>query len=200
MITRNILDILIIMTGTKIKLKLTKNQESDKENAILKRLNKKARTELFRGELDQIVTNEDMARLTKFAKQGKQKEITLIKNANGEMATTPEEAVNNLCAAHFPTPSILDDESKDYKITTAAAAGQIDIVFPEYLSVEILRKAINTFGSRKSPGLDGITPEQMKLFDDDCLKLLRHIYACQLSLGSPTEQPKQEQDCPGHRG
>ena len=155
----------------------------DRENAKLKSVNRKVRTEEFRGEMNKIVTNEDMAKLAKFAKQGKIKEITLIKNNQGDMATSPEEAVENLCSAHFPTAIPLDDDKREAKIEKAnSERGQVTITTPDYLEPHILKKAIKTFNSHKSPGLDGITPELMKLFGDNCLKLLSHLFSCQLSL------------------
>ena len=45
-----------------------------------------------------------------------------------------------------------------------------------------LRKALNTFGSKKAPGLDGLTPEVLKLLSDECLDLVAELYNEMLSL------------------
>ena len=47
-------------------------------------------------------THEDMAKLAKYAKQGKVREISMINDNSGEVASTPEESIMNLCNAHFP--------------------------------------------------------------------------------------------------
>ena len=49
-----------------------------------------------------------MAKLTKFAKNGNPRELALIKDTSGNNATTPEEALTNLCDAHFPGSTILN--------------------------------------------------------------------------------------------
>ena len=125
----------------------------DKENAKLKQINKTVRTQLFRGELDQIVTNDDMAKLAKYAKQGKQKEITMIKDVSGNVASTPEEAVTNLCSAHFPSAKVLTETMRQEKIEVAGKqTNRKNIVYPDYLSIETIRKAINTFGNKNLQG------------------------------------------------
>ena len=39
-----------------------------------------------------------------------------------------------------------------------------------------LRKTLDTFGSNKAPGLDGLTPEVLKLMSEECLELLAELY------------------------
>ena len=68
---------------------------------------KKARKDEKEGNSNRVTTPEDIAKLTKFAKNGRSKEIALVKDANGEMATSPKEALKNLCNAHFPGSKIL---------------------------------------------------------------------------------------------
>lgn len=51
--------------------------------------------------MNAITTQEDIAKLTKFAKMGPTKEISLTKNEQGVLASSPEEALKNLCEAHF---------------------------------------------------------------------------------------------------
>ena len=110
-------------------------------------LNKKVRDEIFRGEMDKIVTTEDMARLTRFAKQGPQKEISLIKDTHGVLAHSPEEAVKNLCDAHFPGSKVITDEIIKAKVNQAALdKGEQPIQYPSYVRAETISKAINTFG------------------------------------------------------
>ena len=60
------------------------------------------RREEKKGNLTKVVNQEDMVRLTKFAKTGRTQGVSMIKNGKGEIASSPEESISNLCDAHFP--------------------------------------------------------------------------------------------------
>ena len=52
----------------------------------------------------------------------------------------------------------------------------------EWNNLERARKAINTFGNKKAPGLDGVTPELMKLFSNKFLEVLIRLFNAILTL------------------
>ena len=83
----------------------------DKENKAIKRLNKTVRDEIFKGKLDRIITTDDMSRLAKYAKNGKAREIAFIKDGEGTLANSPEDAIQNLSQAHFPSSIPLSEDT-----------------------------------------------------------------------------------------
>ena len=51
-----------------------------------------------------------------------------------------------------------------------------------WITTDRLRKALNSFGSKKAPGMDGLTQEVLKLVSDECLDLFGQLFNCMLSL------------------
>ena len=70
-----------------------KRQAWKDQEKKLTNLCKKARKDMKEGNSNKIVTPEEMAKLTKFAKNGCSKEISLVKDANGKKAASPDEAL-----------------------------------------------------------------------------------------------------------
>lgn len=62
-----------------------------KEEATLQQIQYKTRSDIFKGSMDQITTTKDTAKIVKYTKQGRNKEITLTKNKDGILANTPED-------------------------------------------------------------------------------------------------------------
>ena len=160
-----------------------KRQEWKKQEAHLTHLCKKHRSAERKGNLDKIVSQGDMAKLTKFAKNGTNREIALIKNADNKSARSPEEALQNMCDAHFEGSTVLNTDEVLRSINRSKARiGETEVVEHPWNSLEHVRKVINTFTSGKAPGLDGITPDQLKLFSDEILPIIQRLFDMMLSL------------------
>ena len=115
----------------------------------------KARKDIHRGKMANIITHKDMSRLTKFAKNGKMKEVGLTKNATGNLATSPDEAVDNLCKAHFPSATNINDTDMREDIEHAhVRKGEAPVREYTWINDVIIAKAIRSFGSNKAPGMD----------------------------------------------
>ena len=124
-----------------------------------------------------------MAKLTKYAKNGTTRELALINNSEGITAASPEDALKNLCDAHFSGSITLDESSIARSIHNAnVRIGNVPVTEHRWNSIERIRKAIHTFGSKKAPGLDGITPELMKLFSEELYVILQRLFNAMISL------------------
>ena len=51
-----------------------------------------------------------------------------------------------------------------------------------WINLQRARKALESFGNRKAPGMDGLTPEVLKLLSDECLELLIILYDDMITL------------------
>ena len=96
-----------------------KKQAWKKQESYLTHLCKKYKAAERKGNLDKVITPKDMAKLTKYAKNGNPKELALIKNSAGATASSPEEALNNLCDAHFQGSTLLNADKIQRSITNA---------------------------------------------------------------------------------
>ena len=156
----------------------------NKEHKLLQQALRKARKSKFTNFTEQVLTPKDMAKLVKFAKTGKQKEIGLIKDENGVIANSPIEALDNLCRAHFPDAVHTDDDKlREYVDKAHENIGTKPIASPNWLRDEVIKKAIMTFKNNKAPGLDGITPEMLKLTGAASIETLRLLFNMQITLG-----------------
>ena len=116
-------------------------------------------SDLHKGAMNNMVSQEDMAKLTKHAKTGIIKEVGLLKCANGDTAKSPEASLNSLCNTHFHgSRKIRDINIKESIARTDSSKGVIKPTDYEWNTVERLKKANSSFSNSKTPGLDGITP------------------------------------------
>ena len=145
----------------------------EKENKTLKRLNKTVRDEIVKGKLDRIITADDMSRLAKYSKNRKAREIAFIKDGEGTQANSQEEAIQNLSQAYFLSSIPLSEDTiTDRMLTAGSERGIKKVAKQSYVNDKMLVIAKNSFGSKKSLGIDGITPMQMKLFGGHCRGIL----------------------------
>lgn len=144
---------------------------------------KKYRAKDKKDDLTRVTNAKDMAKITKFAKTGPLKEIGLVKNKQGKPAVSAEQAINNLCDAHFGGAIKLTQENMERDLEIAHAnKGVVKSEERDWNNLQRMRKAINSFGNKKAPGLDGITPELLKLFSDELLNIFIALFNMMMSL------------------
>ena len=96
----------------------------NREHKTLIRIMSKVRKEIFRGDMTKITSEKDMSRLTKYAKNGKMKEVGLLKDATRNLATSLEAAIDALCKAPFPDARNMTSECvSDYIRTSNQGIG-----------------------------------------------------------------------------
>ena len=168
----------------KAKPTIVNKNAMNREMKKLQKVMQKARTDIHRGNMGRIITQKDMSRLTKYAKNGKMREIGLTKNRDGNLATSPEEAISNLCDAHFPSAKNMQTETRNQHIAQAHTLhGTVMLKRHQWIRDDIIAKALKSFQNGKAPGLDGITPELLKLSGDRTRETLRLIFDMQITLG-----------------
>lgn len=122
-----------------------------KQEQRLTTLYQKARKEKKEGNSCKITTQEDIAKLNKYAKSGPRREVALIKNPEGIMASSPTEALKNLCDAHFPGSKVINSEDINREIHRAnqRIPGK-DRENHSWINLERIKKALESFGNRKA--------------------------------------------------
>ena len=161
----------------------------NRESKALTKVMCKVRKELFRGDMTQITTHKDMSRLTKYAKNGKMREIGIIKDTTGNLATSPEAAIENLCVAHFPKAKELKaTDEQEYIQSNHASLGTRRTKTYSWITDEIIKKALRSFQGNKAPGLDGITPNVLKLSGKIAISTLKTLFNMLVTLGYTPSQ------------
>ena len=112
----------------------------------------------------------------------------LLKDTTGRLATSPEETIDILCKAHFPDAKPLQQrEINEYIQNSSRTIGKKEVKEFTWIREDIITKAINSFKNNKAPGLDGITPNMLKLSSNNAVKALKLLFEMQISLGyTPT--------------
>ena len=128
-----------------------------KEERKLTDMKKGAKKDSEKGKLAKVITRKDFDKLDK-EMNFQHKEIALIQNNQGVTASSPEEALKNLCDIHFPTalettPESIADSHLQYN---NKLINQRD---HEWISPDRIKLAIDKFTKGKSPGIDGIPPD-----------------------------------------
>ena len=155
------------------------------QEAKLTAMTNKARTDEKQGRSEKIVTPADIAKVTKFAKSGPSKEIALVKDRNGALASSPEEALKNLCEAHFPGSKVTNEDEilRSTNINNAhTLKAEREYNDHGWITIQRIRKALNSFGNNKATGLDGLKPETLKLMSDEFLEVVMQIYNGMLTM------------------
>ena len=120
-------------------------------------MKKGAKKDFEKGEVNAIVTRKDFDKMDKdFNFQ--HKEIALIKNSMGTTATSPEEALKNLCHIHFPT-ALETTEENVAEAHLQYGNKLINQRDHDWISADRIKLAIDKFTKGKSPGIDGIPPD-----------------------------------------
>ena len=120
-------------------------------------MKKGAKKDYERGKLNGIITRKDYDKMDKDM-NFQHMEMGLIQNSNGVTASSPEEALKNLCDIHFPTALETTDEhiANSYEAYGNKLINQRD---HEWISADRIKLAIDKFTKGKSPGIDGIPPD-----------------------------------------
>ena len=165
-----------------------KNAENRKtfisaQNNFRKMIRRKRRT-CWKKFVDSIETPQNMSKLVKIL-QGKANEnIGLLKKADGSYCQNSQQTLDLLLSTHFPQSEILSDEI-DKELATVKSdvvCSNEDLDLDQFITLDCVKKAINSFGPKKSPGPDGLRPASLQALTEPILKRICRLYKAMLKL------------------
>ena len=121
-----------------------------------KKEKEKARTRSWQSLCEGMKDLAAPARLQRLMKLGGKKEIGTVRDKEGNFSTTPLETLNILLEHHFPDRDRINEVGE---LDFLDNVGRIDRnMIDKIVCKESTKAAIDTFGSFKSPGVDGVYP------------------------------------------
>ena len=132
-----------------------------KEEKKLTDLTKSTKRDFEQGKANKVLTRKDFDKLDNQAKKDNPKEIAFIKDINGVIPNSPEQALKNLCDIHFPTAietnrDVIDSAHDRYNNKYIPRKKH------DWINPERIKLAIEKFQNGKAPGTDNIPPDLLK--------------------------------------
>ena len=123
----------------------------------------------------------ETARLINIIRGDSSHQLGLIKDDLGLMIDSPQGSLNRLVDVHFPG----NQEKRQEDTSPSRARSSCDITedAAAFISLERVREAVNSFGSYKAPGTDGLPPCVLQNLEGDALYLLVDILKACFLLG-----------------
>ena len=145
-----------------------------KEEQKYTAMKKGAKKDYERGKVASMATREDFDKMDKDLKY-QNKEIALIKNSQGIVASSPEEALKNLCDIHFPTAL----ETTEEAIASSQDQYNNKNIYQmdhEWITSDRIVLAINKFEKGKAPGIDNILPDLLMNIGPIMIEEVRQLF------------------------
>jgi hypothetical protein len=146
---------------------------------------RKARRDSWRSFCTGAITPELTSKLTKAINRSPKYGIGLMKRADGTLAGDPSESLGLLMDKCFPgsTPYDQDEEDELHAlINYSNIVGYKEPVTYDWITLEKVRRAVDSFEAHKSCGPDGIKPLMLQHLPDVMLEKLKCIFSASITL------------------
>ena len=165
-------------------------QRWDEYREMKNNLNKdirKSKRKSYQQYLSEITDFKGTARLMKQMQKVPQAKLGILKKEDGKFTESIEESMDLLMDTHFP-------ESQDLDLSLATNNEFLDQTIIEDLSwitPDLTRSAINTFGSQKAAGSDTLKPIILQNLPDNIINWITKIFTACIQLSyTPAEWRK----------
>ncbi len=137
-----------------------------------------AKRQAWRDFVSGVQSTKDFARLIKNIGGSKLPQAGLFRSPDGAAATNLEDSIQNVFDTMFPGNQEVTKTAGGSRSCTELQM-QVEA---DFITEERIVSAINSFGSNKSPGPDGIKPIILKNLKQKSIKLLKKLYMASLTL------------------
>ena len=133
---------------------------------------------------------KEIARLTKLLNKKDRNLVTVFDRENDTNETTEvgEETLKKLLDTHFAKAT--EVPHRKYTSEVAITREQINNSFRDWINADVIKEALESFNSKKSPGPDGLKPIIFKYLDERMIKYLEFIYKSCICLLYTSPSPR----------
>ena len=163
-------------TGTHADWELYK--QADKK---FKHMCKRDRNKAWREYKESLQSQKEMASLAKLAQREERREVNVLTKTDGTTTEPGTETIGALTSAHFP--SATDRQRVTYNNRRNCLTMALEDKYNDWINPAKIRRALDGFKKKKSPGPDGIKPLIFEHLPPTFLTTLETIYKACIHLG-----------------
>ena len=156
----------------------TQYKKADKE---FKAMCKKDKNRAWRKYKECIQSEKEMAQLARGAQREESRDINVLTKADGSSTEPGRETIELLTQTHFPAAT--DTKHVTYNNRRNLAVADIQTKYGDWIDIHKIRKALDGFEKKKSPGPDGVRPLVFEHLPEEFLRTLETIYKASIHLG-----------------
>lgn len=150
--------------------------EYDEYCKLYKKACRKAKTSNWRGNMEKLDKLKDVARIQKFFENGRNPMTgSLLKN-DGSYTENWEETANLLMKTHFPNCITISELERISDTPNGINNEEFKREIEDLIDKDKVEWAINSFGSYKSGGVDGIFPALLQKADKSLIDILVALF------------------------
>ena len=163
--------------GSNIDSHWTEYKKADKK---FKRMCKRDKNKAWRKYKECIQTDKEMAALVKGAQRNENRDINVLTRPDGSSTDPGTETINLLTQTHFPAAT--NTKHVTYNNRKNAPTTLIADKYADWICQTKIRKALDMFEKKKSPGPDGIKPLVFEHLPTKFTEVLEIIYKSAIHL------------------
>ena len=148
---------------------------------------RRGRRQSWRLFVEKTPDQTNMAKLFKIAQRRDRRTINTIKRPDGTMTQPGMETITALTNVHFPAAQ---PGTTNPNLTSANKITSEDLKdkYNDWITPELVRKAMRLFKPNKAAGPDGLKPVVFKYLPDNAINILTIIYRACIALGHTPAQ------------
>ncbi|NJL70781.1 MAG: RNA-directed DNA polymerase [Candidatus Competibacteraceae bacterium] len=135
----------------------------------------KAKRDSWRDFCSGLTSAKDIAGVVRNLKAEASEELGLIKNLDGQFVQSPEEVLEIMLKTHFP-----DSSKRALDFPHIQMCEEEDV---EFISEDMVKCYLQSFGSNKAAGPDGLKPVVLQHLGEKAIAYLTNIYKWSVRLG-----------------
>ena len=153
-------------------------KEADKS---FKKLCKRDKNRAWRKYKEGLQSTKDMASLARLAQRKERKDIDTLSNPDGTITDPGQETISLLTTTHFPAAT--DPVRVRYNNRRNCMVAELRDKYTDWISPQLVRRALDGFEKKKSPGPDNIKPLVFEHLPAEFLDTLEIAYKSAIHLG-----------------
>ena len=151
------------------------------EDKKLKHMCRRDRNKSWREYKESIQTHKDMASLARLAQRQERHEINVLQKPDGTSTDPGEDTIQTLAETHFPHAT--GTRHVTYNNRRNILTQALEDKYQDWISPDLVRRALDGFEKKKSPGPDEIKPLIFEHLPPQFLHCLLIIYKSCIHLG-----------------
>ena len=146
-----------------------------------KKMCKQDRNRAWRHYKETLQTEKEMASLARLAQREERREINVLIKQDGTASQPGKDTIDVLTSTHFPAAT--QPVHVTYNNRRNCSAEMLNDKYTDWINPGLIRKALDGFEKKKSPGPDGIKPLIFEHLPPEFIQALEFAFKAAIHLG-----------------